>query len=139
MAFGFPRSATATATTAGASSSSSLLLSEDDDEDNDDVRQQHRKEKNNHNHNNTIPLGYGPPLIWDQASAAMARGEIQLCHRDGHPLPKGVAIDKKGAPTTPPHSGIGRSTITLRWSQGFGDHHDDGITGGRIDRFPSLL
>ena len=46
------------------------------------------------------------PLVWDQASAAMARGEIQLCHRDGHTLPEGVAIDRNGAPTTSPEAAL---------------------------------
>jgi len=42
------------------------------------------------------------PLVWDQASAAMARGEIQLHQRDGLTLPSGVAIDSDGKPTTSP-------------------------------------
>lgn len=46
------------------------------------------------------------PLVWDQASAAMARGEIQLCQRDGHTLPEGVAIDKDGLPTTNPEAAL---------------------------------
>lgn len=46
------------------------------------------------------------PLVWDQASAAMARGEIQLCQRDGHTLPEGVAIDRDGRPTTCPEAAL---------------------------------
>jgi len=46
------------------------------------------------------------PLVWDQASAAMARGEIQLCDRDGRTLPDGVAIDRNGEPTTSPRAAL---------------------------------
>ena len=42
------------------------------------------------------------PLVWDQASSAMARGEIQLHQRDGKDLPEGVGIDTDGNPTTSP-------------------------------------
>ena len=96
MAFGFPR-AVAAATVVGATIDAasttttgvSSLLSE------------------NNNYNRILPI-YGQPLIWDQASAAMALGEIQLCHRDGYPLPKGVAIDTNGAPTTDPAAALVR-------------------------------
>lgn len=46
--------------------------------------------------------GGAPPLLWDQASAAMARGEISLKLQAGEPLPPGVAVDVDGAPTTDP-------------------------------------
>lgn len=41
------------------------------------------------------------PLVWDQASSACARGEIQIALRDGKPLPihPPVALDPSGAPT----------------------------------------
>jgi len=41
-----------------------------------------------------------PPLVFDQASSASARGEIQLHLRAGAPLPEGWAIDADGHPTT---------------------------------------
>lgn len=43
-------------------------------------------------------------MVWDQASAAMARGEIQLHLRDGHPLPPGTGIDRDGNPSTDPEA-----------------------------------
>jgi delta1-piperideine-2-carboxylate reductase len=43
-----------------------------------------------------------PPVIFDQASSAMARGEIQIALRDGHPIPDGAGIDKDGNPTSDP-------------------------------------
>lgn len=49
-----------------------------------------------------FPRPDGGALVWDQASAAMARGEIQIAKRDGHKLPDGAGIDKSGKPTTDP-------------------------------------
>lgn len=43
-----------------------------------------------------------PPVVFDQASSASARGEIQLRLRDGKTLPDGWAIGPDGAPTTDP-------------------------------------
>ena len=41
-----------------------------------------------------------PPLVFDQAASASARGEIQLRLRDGKSLPEGWAIGSDGKPTT---------------------------------------
>jgi LDH2 family malate/lactate/ureidoglycolate dehydrogenase len=43
-----------------------------------------------------------PPLVFDQASSACARGEIQLHLQAGKPLPQGWAIGPDGEPTTDP-------------------------------------
>ena len=54
----------------------------------------------------TNPMAFGWPraggetMIFDQASAAMARGEIMIAARDGHELPPGVGISSDGTPTT---------------------------------------
>jgi delta1-piperideine-2-carboxylate reductase len=53
------------------------------------------------------------PLVWDQASAAMARGEIQLCQRDGHSIPEGVAIDREGYPTTSPDAALAGAQLPV--------------------------
>ena len=42
------------------------------------------------------------PLVFDMATAAMARGEIMIAVREGHDLPHGVGIDEDGRPTTDP-------------------------------------
>jgi LDH2 family malate/lactate/ureidoglycolate dehydrogenase len=47
-----------------------------------------------------------PPLVFDQASSASARGEIQLHLRDGRPIPPGWAIDAEGHPTTEPAAAL---------------------------------
>lgn len=54
----------------------------------------------------TNPLAFGwprgdqPPLVFDMATAAMARGEVMVAARDGHAVPEGVGLDKDGNPTT---------------------------------------
>lgn len=50
------------------------------------------------------PRGDKPPMVFDQASAAMARGEIMIAARDGHELPAGVGVDNDGNPTTDPNA-----------------------------------
>jgi LDH2 family malate/lactate/ureidoglycolate dehydrogenase len=48
------------------------------------------------------PRADRPPLVFDQAASASARGEIQLRLRDGNSLPEGWAIGPDGKPTTDP-------------------------------------
>ena len=48
------------------------------------------------------PRADGGTLIFDQASAAMARGEIMIAAREGHAVPLGTGIDRAGNPTTDP-------------------------------------
>ncbi len=50
------------------------------------------------------PRNDKPPMVFDMATAAMARGEIQIAARDGHELPPGVGLDKDGNPTTDPNA-----------------------------------
>ncbi len=56
----------------------------------------------------TNPMAFGwprpgkPPMVFDQASAAMARGEIMVAMRAGHQVPEGVGVDAEGRPTTDP-------------------------------------
>ena len=56
----------------------------------------------------TNPMAFGwprngrPPLVFDQASSASARGEIMIHKRDGKTIPEGWAIDREGRPTTDP-------------------------------------
>ncbi|MFK7861833.1 MAG: Ldh family oxidoreductase [Granulosicoccus sp.] len=60
----------------------------------------------------TNPMAFGfprkdkPPLVFDQASSASARGEIQLHLREGKSLPDGWAIDRDGIPTNDPASAL---------------------------------
>ncbi len=70
----------------------------------------------------TNPMGFawprknGPPLVFDQASAAMARGEIQIAARDGNSVPETAGIGPDGETTTDPN-------VVLRGAQlGFGGY-----------------
>ncbi len=56
----------------------------------------------------TNPLSFawprpgGLPMVYDMASAAMARGEIMVHMRDGHSVPEGTGVDAEGRMTTDP-------------------------------------
>ena len=56
----------------------------------------------------TNPMCFGwhrgdqPPMVFDQASASMARGEVMIAARDGHDVPLGTGVDAEGNPTTEP-------------------------------------
>ena len=58
----------------------------------------------------TNPIAFGwprpgkPPMVFDMATGAMARGEIMLAARDGHAVPEGVGLDADGKPTTDPNA-----------------------------------
>ncbi len=49
-----------------------------------------------------VPRPGRPPMVWDQASSAAARGEIMLAARDGHAVPEGWGLGPDGTPTTDP-------------------------------------
>lgn len=57
----------------------------------------------------TNPIAFGwprpgkSPMIFDMATAVMARGEVGIAARDGHTLPEGVGVDANGNPTTDPN------------------------------------
>jgi len=56
----------------------------------------------------TNPFGFAAPrdgmdpLVFDQASSAMANGDVQIARREGRQLPPGTGVDRHGAPTTDP-------------------------------------
>lgn len=52
-----------------------------------------------------------PPMIFDQASSAIARGEVQIAARDGKPIAEGWAIDAEGNPTTDAEQGLAGSLL----------------------------
>ncbi|MGI9271969.1 MAG: Ldh family oxidoreductase [Woeseiaceae bacterium] len=57
----------------------------------------------------TNPVAFGwprtsaPPVIFDQASSVMARGEVMLAARNDEVLPPGVGVDSDGNPTEDPN------------------------------------
>jgi delta1-piperideine-2-carboxylate reductase len=58
----------------------------------------------------TNPMSFGwprkgrPPLVFDQASAAMARGGVMIAAREGRALPDNVGLDENGRPTRDPEA-----------------------------------
>ncbi len=42
------------------------------------------------------------PVVFDMATATMAKGEVMIAARDGHPLPDGVGLDENGKPSNDP-------------------------------------
>ena len=72
----------------------------------------------------TNPMAFGfpregrPPLVFDQASSASARGEIQLHRRAGTPLPEGWAIDAAGRPTTDPDAALAGAQLPFGGHKG---------------------
>lgn len=64
------------------------------------------------------PRGDLPPLVFDQASSASARGEIQLHLRDDKPIPEGWAIDADGNPTTDPAAALAGAQLPFGGHKG---------------------
>ncbi len=48
------------------------------------------------------PRENATPIVFDMATASMAKGEIQIAARDGHSVPLGTGLDKNGNDTTDP-------------------------------------
>jgi len=75
----------------------------------------------------TNPMAFGWPrsngnsVIFDQASSASARGEIQLHERDGKEIPLDWAIDDDGQPTTDPTAALAGAQLP------FGGHKGSGV------------
>jgi len=59
-----------------------------------------------------------PPLVFDQASAASARGEIQLHLREGKPIPEGWAVGPDGRPTTDPETALAGAQLPFGGHKG---------------------
>lgn len=53
------------------------------------------------------------PFVFDFATSASARGEIELHRRAGKALPEGWAIDADGNPTTDPAAGMAGAMLTF--------------------------
>lgn len=64
------------------------------------------------------PRPGGHPFVFDFATSAIARGEIELHRRAGKPLPAGWAIDKHGEPTTDPAAALAGAMLTFGGHKG---------------------
>lgn len=71
---------------------------------------------------NPIAFGWprlqGPPLVFDQATSASARGEIQVRLRDGRSLPDGWAIGPDGQPTDDPATALAGAQLPFGGAKG---------------------
>lgn len=64
------------------------------------------------------PRSDGPPVVFDQASSASARGEILLHLRAGKPLPEGWAVGPDGQPTTDPETALAGAQLPFGGHKG---------------------
>lgn len=72
----------------------------------------------------TNPIAFGwprpdrDPYVFDFATSAVARGEIELHRRAGKPIPEGWTIDARGNPTTDPEAGLAGALLTFGGHKG---------------------
>lgn len=64
------------------------------------------------------PRRDAPPLVFDMATSACARGEIQIRLRDGRTLEEGWAIDAQGQPTTDPQTALEGAQLPFGGAKG---------------------
>lgn len=71
---------------------------------------------------NPIAFGWprpgGEPFVFDFATSAVARGEIELHRRAGRAIPEGWGIDAGGAPTTDPAAALAGAMLTFGGHKG---------------------
>ncbi|MBB4122548.1 Ldh family oxidoreductase [Martelella radicis] len=72
----------------------------------------------------TNPLAFGwprpgkNPFVFDFATSAIARGDLELHRRSDTPLPEGVAVDAAGNPTTDPLEAVNGAMLTFGGHKG---------------------
>ncbi len=72
----------------------------------------------------TNPIAFGwprpghQPYVFDFATSAVARGEIELHRRAGKPIPPGWGIDEAGAPTTDAEAALAGAMLTFGGHKG---------------------
>ena len=71
---------------------------------------------------NPIAFGWprpgGDPFVFDFATSAVARGEIELHRREGRAIPPGWGIDRDGAPTTDAAAALDGAMLTFGGHKG---------------------
>jgi (2R)-3-sulfolactate dehydrogenase (NADP+) len=74
----------------------------------------------------TNPLGFAaprasaPPLVIDQSSSVVARGEVMLASLQEREIPLGWALDSSGTPTTDPRAALAGSMLPAGGYKGAG-------------------
>ena len=64
------------------------------------------------------PRPSGNPFVFDFATSASARGEIELHRRAGKPIPEGWGLDRNGQPTTDPTEAMNGAMLTFGGHKG---------------------
>ncbi|MBM6584290.1 Ldh family oxidoreductase [Microvirga sp. BT689] len=64
------------------------------------------------------PRPDGPPFVFDFATSAIARGEIELHRRAGKPIPTDWAVDRAGNPTNDPAAALAGAMLTFGGHKG---------------------
>jgi (2R)-3-sulfolactate dehydrogenase (NADP+) len=66
------------------------------------------------------PRSLGAPLVIDQSSSVVARGEVVLHASQGRDIPAGWALDAQGVPTTDPRAALAGSMLPAGGYKGAG-------------------
>lgn len=66
------------------------------------------------------PRKNGPPVVIDQSSSVVARGEVMVHAQQGKPIPTGWALDKDGQPTNDPQAALAGSMLPAGGYKGAG-------------------
>lgn len=66
------------------------------------------------------PRKSGPPLVIDQSSSVVARGEVMVHAQQGKSIPEGWALDADGHPTTDPKTALAGSMLPAGGYKGAG-------------------
>ncbi|ROO27634.1 oxidoreductase [Salinisphaera orenii MK-B5] len=64
------------------------------------------------------PRENAPAYVFDFATSAVARGEIELHHREDRPLQPGWAVDARGEPTRDPAAALDGAMLTFGGHKG---------------------
>ncbi len=66
------------------------------------------------------PVSGGPPLVFDIAASAVARGNVLAAAREGRDIPEGWAIDAQGNPTTDAKAALAGAMLPMAGHKGIG-------------------
>lgn len=66
------------------------------------------------------PVADGPPLVFDMAASAVARGNLLAAARAGRPIPDDWALDSEGRPTSDAEAALGGMLLPAAGHKGIG-------------------
>jgi delta1-piperideine-2-carboxylate reductase len=80
-----------------------------------------------------FPRADGPPLVFDMATSASARGEIMMARIRGERITEGLAVTPEGAPTTDPEQALAGSQLP------FGGGHKGASIGLMVELLAAAM